>query len=74
MTCPRCTGPTTLEEDQYGVYRSCLCCGWLQEAGPPDHLPLDLPTPRKPRGAPFNSATGRTAARKPRAIRRNAAL
>ena len=72
MTCPRCAGPTTLEKDQYGLYRSCLYCGWLNEAGPPDDLPLDLPTPRKPRGAQFNSVTGSAAARKPRAIRRNA--
>lgn len=46
VTCPRCSGPTLLEEDQYGPYRSCLHCGWLQEAGPPDDLPLDLPKPR----------------------------
>ena len=42
MTCPRCNGLTTLEQDQYGTYRSCLHCGFLDaldgydpEAKPP---------------------------------------
>jgi len=29
--CPRCRGPMFLEEDWYGVYRSCVCCGYVHE-------------------------------------------
>jgi len=31
--CPRCRGSMIMEEDWYGSYSSCLCCGYVHEFG-----------------------------------------
>ncbi len=38
--CPRCGGMTSLEEDEFGVFFSCMVCGWLE----------DICLPLRPRG------------------------
>lgn len=34
MICPRCFGYMIPESDQYGSYRSCLCCGYVSYPEP----------------------------------------
>ncbi len=39
-TCPRCRGSMIRERDWYGVYSTCLCCGYVHEAVSPPAIEL----------------------------------
>jgi len=38
--CPRCHGSMIMERDWYGVYSTCLCCGYVHEAVSPPAIEL----------------------------------
>ena len=33
--CPKCQGEIYVTEDQFGKYRTCMQCGWLQDLEAP---------------------------------------
>ncbi len=39
--CPRCRGSMIFEEDWYGAYGTCLCCGYVYEFGATAVLELE---------------------------------
>lgn len=53
-TCPRCRGSMILERDWYGVYSTCLSCGYVHEAisTPPIDIEEEEERPRQRRRQP----------------------
>lgn len=39
--CPRCRGSMLREEDWYGAFSTCLCCGFVHEVGAMAALELE---------------------------------